>query len=57
LSNLFTGFIIKIQKVNIINDTLFLKSILDALKKIVNLSNTFGKFKEAIIATSLIQIP
>lgn len=57
LSNLFTGFILKIQKVNIINDTLFLKSILDALKKIVNLSNTFGKFKEAIIATSLIQIP
>lgn len=57
LSSLFNGFIVKLQKVNIINDAVFLSSILDALKKIVNLSNTFGKFKEAIIATSLIQIP
>lgn len=57
LSNLFNGFILKLQNVNIINDKLFLNSILQALKKIVNLSNTFGKFKETIIATSVIQIP
>jgi len=57
LSHLFTGFILKLQNVNIIDDTLFLNSILNALKKIVNLSNTFGKFKETIIATSIIQIP
>ena len=57
LSNLFTGFILKLQNVNIIDDTLFLNSILNALKKIENLSNTFGKFKETIIATSIIQIP
>ena len=34
-----------------------MSAILTALKKIVNLSNTFGKFKEAIIATSLVEIP
>ena len=37
--------------------TTFLNYILNALKKIENLSNTFGKFKETIIATSIIQIP
>jgi hypothetical protein len=57
LSTLFTGFIIKLQNVNVINDFAFLNSILAALKKIVHLSDTFGKFKEAIIATSLIEIP
>jgi len=57
LSNLFTGFILKLQNVNIIDDKLFLNSILNALKKIVNLSNVFGKFKETIIATSVIQLP
>lgn len=57
LSSLFTGFILKLQNVNIINDFAFLNSILVALKKIVRLSDTFGEFKEAIVATSLIEIP
>lgn len=57
LSNLFSNFIIKLQNVSIINDTIFLQSIANALKKIVNLSNTFGHFKETILATSTIHIP
>jgi hypothetical protein len=57
LSSLFNGFILKLQNVNIINDTAFLKAIASALKKIVNLSNVFGKFKEIVLATSTIQIP
>jgi hypothetical protein len=57
LSNLFNGFIVKLQNVSIINDTAFLQSIANALKKIVNLSNTFGRFKETILATSSIHIP
>jgi hypothetical protein len=57
LSALFTGFIARLQNVNIITDTTFLTSIASALRKIVNLSNVFGRFKETIIATSTIQIP
>jgi hypothetical protein len=57
LSDLFNGFIIKLQNVNIITDTTFLRSIATALAKIVNLSNTFGRFKETIFATTTIQIP
>ena len=57
LSALFNGFIIKLQNINIINDVAFLTSVANALKKIVNLSNTFGKFKQTIIATSQIQVP
>ena len=57
LSNLFNGFIVKLENVSIINDTTFLQSISNALKKIVNLSNTFGRFKETILATSSIHIP
>ena len=57
LSNLFNGFIVKLQNISIINDTNFLQSIANALKKIVNLSNTFGRFKETILATSSIHIP
>ena len=57
LSALFNTFIIKLQSISIIDDTIFLQSILDALKKIVNLSHTFGKFKETILATSTIKIP
>lgn len=57
LSALFTGFIVKLQNVNIINDSRFLVSILNALKRIDNLSNVFGKFKETIMATSTIKIP
>lgn len=57
LSALFSGFITKLQNVNIITDVTFLTAIASALKKIVNLSNIFGKFKETILATSTIQIP
>ena len=57
LSALFNSYIVKLQNVTIISDVNFLNSILDSLKKIVNLSNVFGKFKETIIATSTIQIP
>jgi len=57
LSNLFNGYIIKLQNVSIISDLDFLQSILDSLKKIFNLSEVFGKFKQTILATSTIQIP
>jgi hypothetical protein len=57
MSKLFGSFIIKLQNVNIINDTLFLQAILLALEKIVNLSNVFGRFKKTILATSTIEIP
>jgi hypothetical protein len=57
LSALFTSFISKLQNVSIIDDTAFLTSIVNALAKIVNLSNIFGKFRETIIATSYVQIP
>jgi len=57
LSKLFTSFTIKLQNINIINDTSFLQAVASSLQKIVNLSNVFGKFKETILATSSIQIP
>lgn len=57
LSDLFNGFIIKIQNVNIITDVTFLQSIVNALSKIVNLSKIFKKFKEVVFATSQVQIP
>jgi hypothetical protein len=57
MSKLFKSFIIKLQNVNIINDTSFLLAILSALQKIFNLSEVFGKFKQTILATSTIQIP
>ena len=57
LSELFQNFTTKLQKVNIINDTVFLSSILNALRKIVNLSNNFAKFKETILLTNTIDIP
>lgn len=57
LANLFTSFTLKLENVNIINDLDFLKSISNSLKKIVNLSNVFGKFKQTILGTSNIHIP
>ena len=57
MSKLFTSFIVKLQNVNIINDTIFLSAIANALEKIVNLSNIFGRFKETILCTTTIQIP
>jgi hypothetical protein len=57
LSELFNGFIVKLQNVNIINDIEFLRSISIALRKIWNLSEVFGKFKQTILATTTIQFP
>lgn len=57
LSDLFNSFIIKLENINIIDDSIFLASIVNALQKIWNLSETFGKFKQTIIATSNIQLP
>jgi len=57
LSNLFNGFIIKLQNVNIITDVTFLTSIVNALSKIVNLSSIFKRFKEVVFATSQVEIP
>jgi hypothetical protein len=57
LSTLFNSFIIKLENINIIDDSAFLASIVNALQKIWNLSETFGKFKQTIIATSNIQLP
>ncbi len=57
LSALFESFITKLSNINIINDIDFLTTISNALARIVNLSNTFGRFKQTIIATSQIQIP
>lgn len=57
LSNLFNSFIVKLENVNIIDDSQFLLSVSLALKKIWKLSETFGKFKQTILATSSIEIP
>ena len=57
LSNLFNGFIVKLQNVSIITDLNFLRSIKTALSNIVNLSNIFGKFKKTVFATSAVQLP
>ena len=57
LSALFTGFILKLQNVSIIDDTVFLTAVANALGKIVHLSNVFGKFKETILATSTVHLP
>ena len=57
LSALFTSFTQRIQTVNIIDDSDFLRAVLNALIKIDNLSNVFGKFKDTILVTSTIRIP
>ena len=57
LSDLFKNYIVKIENMNVVNDTAFLSEILFYLKKIWNLSETFGKFKETIMGTSVIKIP
>jgi hypothetical protein len=57
LSKLFQQYIVKLENMNIINDKNFLKSISVSLKKIWNLSETFGKFKETIIGVSTIKVP
>jgi hypothetical protein len=57
LSSLFSSYILKLENINIINDLSFLRAVADSLKKIVNLSNVFARFKKTIIATSTIKIP
>ena len=57
LSALFTSFTKKLQNINIIDDSTFLSTVLDAIKKIYNLSEVFGRFKETILITSEIKIP
>jgi hypothetical protein len=56
LSNLFANFTKRLQSVNVIEDTAFLTSILNALRRIVRLTEEFGKFKETINATNTIQL-
>lgn len=57
LAALFVSFTKRLQTVNIIDDSDFLRAVLNALKKIDNLSNVFGKFKDTILLTSTIRIP
>jgi hypothetical protein len=57
LSELFNGFILKLQNVSVITDMQFLTAISAALARIVNLSETFGRFKQTIFSTSAIQLP
>ena len=57
LSKLFSSFIVKLESVSIIDDLNFLRAVSIALKKIWNLSEVFGKFKETILATSSVQLP
>ncbi len=57
LSELFTSFTKRLQNINIINDITFLRAVANALQKIVNLSNVFGRFKETILITSEIKVP
>ena len=57
LSALFNSFILKLQNISIIDDSAFLRSVADALKKIYNLSNVFGRFKKTIMATTTVTLP
>ena len=57
LSALFSSFILKLQNVSIIDDTNFLTAVAHALKKIWNLSEVFGRFKETILATTTVSLP
>jgi len=57
LSDLFNGFILKLQNVSIITDIGFLTNISYALRRVVNLSETFGRFKQTIFSTTAIQLP
>jgi len=57
LSALFTSFVVKLENVSIIDDTVFLTAVANALGKISNLSKVFGKFKETILATSTVELP
>jgi hypothetical protein len=56
LSALFASFTKRLESVNIIEDTIFLTSILNALRRIVRLTEEFGHFKETIKATNTIKL-
>lgn len=56
LSALFASFTKRLQSVSVIEDTAFLTAILNALRRIVRLTEEFGKFKETIKATNSIQL-
>ena len=56
MSALFSSFTLRLRSVNIIDDNAFLESVLNALKRIAHLSDEFGRFKEAIVATNTIQL-
>ena len=57
LSALFNSFIIKLENISIIDDSVFLTAVLNALQKIYNLSLIFGKFKTTILATTTVALP
>jgi hypothetical protein len=57
MAALFTGFTLKLQSINIINDVSFLQAVKAALAKIANLSNAFGLFQQTILATATIELP
>jgi hypothetical protein len=57
LSDLFENFTLRLQNINIINDNNFLTSVVNALEKIWQLSESFGRFKTTILATTTIQFP
>lgn len=57
LSSIFTSYITKLETISIIDDKDFLRNVVNSLKKIYNLSNTFARFKQTIMATSAIHIP
>lgn len=57
LSKVFQQYIVKLENINVVNDMEFLKAITASLKKISHLADVFGKFKETILATSIVEIP
>jgi uncharacterized protein YjbI with pentapeptide repeats len=57
LSKLFTSFILKLENINIVDDSYFLSVVLDSMKRIANLSKTFEQFKKTILLTTKIHIP
>jgi len=57
LASVFSEYILKLQNINVVNDSEFLNSIAISLKQIYNLSTVFAKLKETILETTIIQIP
>ena len=57
LAALFTNFTLRLENINIINDLNFLKAVANALEKLYNLSEIFGRFKDTIMCKSAIHLP